>query len=417
MYRKRQINSTAQLKAYFHTIGLIFIVCKLGINIYVKNIYGWLGRSLFFSVDLIIVYVVHRLFMSKYRENKKMIQNEKITNGIMEITSDILSCADTDTLLQIILEKAIDLIPNAQKGSILVLDGDEFSYKASVGYDFDVLKTVKLKLEETFQYSATGLQEPCIVTDIEQFNTKRLSDGTLSKMNDKNILEAKAVLSSAIVVKGEIYGTINLDNLDRADAFYEQDKLIIKHLADQIGIALNNAQLVAEMLHISRIDGLTGVYNRKFFEELFEQQYYIAKRNKQIFTVCVMDLNNLKNINDSFGHAAGDKLLSFFAKTIQANIREVDLFARVGGDEFTIVFLNTDNQRAHHIIEKIMTIFEQNPLKFANQSQSVSFAFGTAQYPCDGEDYQQLIKIADDRMYIHKSEMKGSLAPTQLVSH
>lgn len=407
MQRKRQMNSITHMEVYFSIIGFIFILSKIAIVVYAKNTYGWLEYSLLLILDVNILFAMYRCFVILHKENKKVVQSEKITRGMMEITNDILSYGDTGALLQIILEKAIELIPNAQKGSILVRDGDEFAYKASVGYDFEVLKTVKLRLEETFQYNATGLHEPSIVVNIEEFDKENLRSETLSQLNQKNILKAKAVLSSAIMIKGEIYGTINLDNMDNVDAFCEEDKLIIKHFADQIGIALKNAKLVAEMLEISRFDGLTNIYNRKYFEELFEQQYDIAKRYKQILTTCVMDLNNLKHLNDTFGHAAGDKLLAFFADTIRKNIREVDLFARIGGDEFAIVFLNTDTEQVNRILEKIEKIFKQNPLKFGDDEHLVSFAFGTAEYPREGEDTKKLIKVADDKMYVHKGIMKG----------
>ena len=222
-------------------------------------------------------------------------------------------------------------------------------------------------------------------------------------------MQAKSILSSAIVINGETYGTINLDNMDRENAFDEEDKQIIKHLSAQIGIALKNAQLVAEMLEISRYDGLTHAYSRKYFEELFAKQHHVARQSKQIFTTCVIDLNNLKDINDTFGHAAGDKLLAFFASTIQKNIRKVDLFARIGGDEFAIVFLNTDTEQVNCIMEKIQIALAQNPLEIGDRKHHVSFAFGTAQYPEEGEDTRELMKIADDRMYLHKGEMKCDL--------
>ena len=409
MERKRQLNPKTRLHIIFHIIGAVFLLSKVGTIWYVNNPNRWVEKGLLLGLDIMIVIVMYRLFDAQYKGNQKIIRHEKITSEMMCITNDILSYVDIEALLQMILERAIDLVPSAQKGSILILDGDAFAYKASVGYDLNLLKKVRFKLEELLQYTSQGVGEPSIVVNIEQFNKERLSSTKFAILNQKGVLQAKSILSSAIVINGETYGTINLDNMDRENAFDEEDKQIIKHLSAQIGIALKNAQLVAEMLEISRYDGLTHAYSRKYFEELFAKQYNAAKQSKQIFTTCVIDLNNLKDINDTFGHAAGDKLLAFFASTIQKNIRKVDLFARIGGDEFAIVFLNTDTEQVNCIMEKIQIALAQNPLEIGDRKHHVSFAFGTAQYPGEGEDTRELMKIADDRMYLHKGEMKCDL--------
>lgn len=374
--------------------------------VYLGSVPSWIAGKALLMMDIVMVIIMYNFFKHLHKENKKLMQNEKITKGMLEITSDILSCGDINVLLQIILEKAIDLIPNAQKGSILVLDKNDLVYKASVGYDFKVLKKVRIKVEETFQYKSRELYEPCIIKDIEQYDKENINPKTLSKLNQKDTLKIKAVLSSAIVIQGKMFGTINLDNIESEDAFREEDKLHIKHLADQIGIALNNAQLVSEMLELSRFDSLTGAYNRGYFEEMFVQQCNIAKRYNQIFTVCVMDINDLKIINDTYGHGAGDELLEFFAKTIKKHIRETDLFGRIGGDEFGIVFLGIGEKQTSSIMEKIVDIFRETPIEFEGDDYFVSFAFGTSQYPSEGENSKTLAKIADNRMYVQKAGMK-----------
>jgi len=220
-------------------------------------------------------------------------------------------------------------------------------------------------------------------------------------------LDLKSVLSCAIRVDNEFYGTINLDNTEDENAFSEEDKPLIKHLAVQIGIALKNAKLIERILFLSRYDSLTGIYNRHYFEELLMQTLQVCKATGFEFSLALLDINELKLVNDTYGHEAGDLLLKKFARGISENIDSDDIFARYGGDEFAIIFTDKNMHQAANIIQNIRCYFEVNPFTYCGKKiTSIHFGCGITEFPTDTSEFQQLLKLADNRMYKDKKEIK-----------
>ncbi|MFZ6673067.1 diguanylate cyclase domain-containing protein [Undibacterium sp. Xuan67W] len=176
---------------------------------------------------------------------------------------------------------------------------------------------------------------------------------------------------------------------------------------DEIGIL---AQTLIEMENKLRFDKLTQVANR---ESLFAQINYLQKNamNKahglEVFTLLFVDLDRFKYINDNYGHDAGDRALVIIAARLQASIRDTDIVARYGGDEFVLLLKDTKSSiDIHNMVEKISTLVEE-PIALDDVIVSVGVSIGWASYPEDGDDYVRLIKIADSRMYKRKRDRKN----------
>jgi diguanylate cyclase (GGDEF)-like protein len=328
-------------------------------------------------------------------------QNHQITKSMMEITPKMLLDDDLDKLLDRILKKAIELIPRAQSGSILIKQGDIMEFRAAVGYSMESLKKISLHFEDMFQYKIGNLYEPAVIQDIKTFNEQNLN----MDMTNTNVLEvsvAKSVLTCAITLNKEIYGFINLDNLEDRHAFQNQDKLLIKHLAQQIEISLKNHALVEEIYKMSQRDSLTGAYSRQHHEKLIQQIHEEARINLHRFCIVVIDVNDLKRVNDTYGHLTGDHYLVHFAKILKAHLEPQIIFSRTGGDEFVLVFPNCDAKCGSNRMSVIQKMFQNQPLCDGELEIEVSFGWGIACYPDDGNDLMQLMKTSDMRMYENK---------------
>lgn len=131
-----------------------------------------------------------------------------------------------------------------------------------------------------------------------------------------------------------------------------------------------------------------------------------AELTKETFVICMLDLNNLKVINDTYGHDAGDKVLINFTKIFTMEIEEEDILGRTGGDEFVGLFLNKNMEQVMDIFTKINMKLKSSFLYFNGDIQVVSCAYGLAQYLNDSVNINELLKIADKRMYINKQRMK-----------
>lgn len=152
------------------------------------------------------------------------------------------------------------------------------------------------------------------------------------------------------------------------------------------------------------IDPLTGVYNRIFFDEVLSSRVEDYERLNVSYTVFFVDVDDLKHVNDNFGHEAGDKLLSEVGKFLKSSFRmDKDAVVRYGGDEFVIVAETGACVHALNILHRIEAnlVSLQNHLNFP-----ISLSIGFACYPEDGKDLKKLIKMADERMYNIKREKK-----------
>lgn len=346
--------------------------------------------------------------LEELKSNNALLErNNKITNSIFLITSQILSSGQIDEILQIILDKAIEIIPNAQKGSILIRDGKYLVFKAVKGYDVDILKGLKLQISDLFQYYTHDFYQPCIVNNVEAFNKKHLSPEKFETLRRGDGFTPKSVLSCAILADNEFLGTINIDNTESVTAFKEEDKPLIRHLAVQTGIAFKNTRLIEQTLYLSRYDSLTNTYNRRYFEELLLKSYEQAKLNHQGITLVIFDINDLKQVNDTYGHEAGDVLINSFAEGVKSSIRESDIFARFGGDEFAVIFPNTPADQLEEIISRIRNYFIAKPFTYLGRKiLTINFGYGAAVYPDELQDIDCLIRIADRKMYENKKNVK-----------
>lgn len=151
----------------------------------------------------------------------------------------------------------------------------------------------------------------------------------------------------------------------------------------------------AEILYLSYHDQLTGLYNRRYFEE--ELARLDVPRNFPL-TVVMADMNGLKLINDSLGHATGDEILKKVAEVLQKSCRAHDLVARLGGDEFVILLPKTDPSETEQMVQRI----KDNASKEKVGSVDISISFGYGTKNSEEEKIQDIIKLADDHMYGHK---------------
>src|SRR6266487_1964853 len=148
-------------------------------------------------------------------------------------------------------------------------------------------------------------------------------------------------------------------------------------------------------------DPLTGLYNRRLFSESFEKELNRARRYSQPLGLVILDLHRFKEVNDKHGHPRGDEVLRATAATLKKALRTSDSAFRIGGDEFALLLPQTDAPQALALSRRIQTVFAEmlQPLEL---TVSVGMDHGVAIFPQDAEQAEQLIRIADERLYQHK---------------
>lgn len=156
----------------------------------------------------------------------------------------------------------------------------------------------------------------------------------------------------------------------------------------------------------SNKDHLTGIYNRRKFNEYSTLIINDAQRYEHTFSLILIDLNKFKPVNDTYGHTIGDKVLIYFTQIINKSIRETDYLFRMGGDEFYLLLSNTNHKEAVVIVKKLQDKLKDSKFIHGNITLEISASFGIAQYKLDGNKIEDLVKIADERMYKNKEDKR-----------
>jgi diguanylate cyclase (GGDEF)-like protein/PAS domain S-box-containing protein len=164
-------------------------------------------------------------------------------------------------------------------------------------------------------------------------------------------------------------------------------------------------QRIAQLAHF---DTLTNLPNRALFYDRMDQAVARARRYQQKFAVLFLDLDGFKQVNDRFGHHAGDRLLGMVAERLAENVRDMDTLARVGGDEFVFILNNIEHpDNAILVANKILESFSR-PFDVNGNACVIGCSIGIAIFPDDADDSETLVKMADDAMYLAKSGGKNN---------
>jgi len=197
------------------------------------------------------------------------------------------------------------------------------------------------------------------------------------------------------------------------DDFEDDDKMTAASLAAQAVVALDNARLHRIVERQARVDGLTGLANRRQCEDQLETELARVERFGGPLAVVLADLDNFKDVNDQFGHATGDIVLREFAHTLEAGIRDVDLAGRWGGEEFVLVLPGTDLAGAARVADRIRTArAERVVLSPDGQPIRVTASFGVAAFP-DVQTVDGLLAAADSALYQAKGAGKNRVMAAQ----
>lgn len=176
---------------------------------------------------------------------------------------------------------------------------------------------------------------------------------------------------------------------------------------DEVGKAIERAaDILIHTRHKAYHDPLTGLANRALFHEIVGQQLALCKRYDEHLAILYMDMDGFKSVNDTHGHAVGDRLLRLIAARLQSEVRRSDVVARFGGDEFVAVLMNTDSAGAATVAAKLVAVLSQPYQIDAVSLTQVSASIGVAIYPETGKDVETLLQRADYAMYLAKSAGK-----------
>lgn len=216
--------------------------------------------------------------------------------------------------------------------------------------------------------------------------------------------EFRSFTAFPVVVQRKVSGVLAVGR--DSDPPLDQDQIFfLRGLAEQVGMALERLQLHRELEQLARTDGLTGLLNRRSFDEALVREWRRAVRYRQPLALIILDVDHFKHYNDQNGHPAGDELLQSVAQLISRRVRAIDVVARYGGEEFALLLPETSGAAALHLAERIRQDVARQDFPGGPRQPSgrVTISLGVAAYPDSASTAEELLHEADQALYRAKA--------------
>lgn len=219
--------------------------------------------------------------------------------------------------------------------------------------------------------------------------------------------------------KEHVIGVLLVDNISTKKSIGQSDLKALMMLANQAGLAIDNAKTYSEVVVTSQQDSLTKLWNHGHFQKLLQESLKDARLHKKELSLILFDIDDFKAFNDAFGHQAGDRALEQVADVAKSMMRRIDYLARYGGEEFAAILPDTGKKEALKFAERLREVIEKETVKALPfpVKRKISVSVGVATFPEDADDKEKLIFCADGALYEAKRRgknvVKGYRKPLQ----
>jgi len=211
-----------------------------------------------------------------------------------------------------------------------------------------------------------------------------------------------------LICQDRVVGVLNLADKADDEVFASGDIALIELFSQLVGASIGNIRLFEKTQRQATTDGLTGLVNHKTFYEILEKELWRSRRFGGRISLIMVDVDNLKTINDQYGHRAGDKVIREISRRIKECIRQIDTAARYGGDEFAVILLNTDLSDAVVVAERMVTAVANCPAMWNKQRIPLSISVGLGQYDSDTTP-EDITSRSDKALYTAKQAGKNTV--------
>jgi len=380
-----------------------------------------------FCVMLIGTVMIHvgETVSGIYRENtlKTLTEKRKLLDVLEKERTDLLSQRKVLDERSFVIGKIYEVIKNMSGalriGEILglfaVFAGEHFYFSKCHFCVFDLEKDgealrsvylIKKGVSQPEEVPAAKLLpwQPMVIEHVKKKKTRETinkDDALSAELKIPGEIERLDVIP--LSVENRMTAVVCVEDLEESQIEY------FMVLATQLAMEIKQAILYEEVERRSLIDGLTGIYLRRYFLERTGEEMKRSERMKLNFSILMLDIDRFKVCNDTYGHMVGDVVLKAIAQTIKDNIRELDLVARFGGEEFAVLLPDTGERGALHVSERIRSAVEAKRINAYDETVKITISTGISIYPDHGADVAELIQKADKALYASKQSGRNSV--------
>jgi diguanylate cyclase (GGDEF)-like protein len=356
------------------------------------------------------------------------IKTERFSS-LLKIGLRLTSERSLDRLLLMIIEETTAVM-DAERSSLFLIDTEKKEMWAKIAQGVDV---VEIRFPLGLGIAGTVGKTGELINIPDAYEDPRFNP----EFDRKTGFRTKSILCVPMKnMRGDLIGAIQVLNKKSGD-FRTDDETLLSALASQAAVAIENADLYRqlhvlnlslekkvegrtaelvqanarlselnkELEEISITDGLTLVYNRRYFMDRFRQEVKRVSRYGPPVSLLMIDIDNFKKVNDTYGHQAGDVVLAGVAGLIKSKLRETDLIARYGGEEFCLIATGTEPPGALILAERIRKLVEDATFEHGGNSLRVTISIGIGTWePALKEDSEELVRRADIALYRAKQQ-------------
>ncbi len=211
-----------------------------------------------------------------------------------------------------------------------------------------------------------------------------------------------------LICQDRVVGALNLADKIDSDGFTCEDVALIELFSQLVGSSIGNIKMFERMQRQATTDGLTGLANHKAFYDILEKELWRYQRYGGQISLIMVDIDNLKKINDGYGHRVGDKVIKEISRKIRTCIRQIDTAARYGGDEFAVILPNTALAEATVVAERMVDVVSSSPMTWEKEQIALSISVGLGQYEGDISP-EDITNRSDQALYTAKEAGKNTV--------
>ena len=332
--------------------------------------------------------------------NARLYQSEReqrtLAEALREISLVLSSSLEMGAILETLLEQIERVIPY-DSACVLLQEKDHARVAAHRGYASfgteHLLEDLVLPINETAYLAyMVETRQPFYITDVNDF------PGWVST---ETSWHTGSWLGAPLVAHNRLLGFLTLDKVEHGH-YTAMHAARLEALAGHAAIALLNALTFGEVEQASITDFVTGSFNHRYFHQQLSQEVDRSRRLGQPLSLLMIDLDNFKVVNDSYGHQVGDLVLHSLAELLRGELRVVDILARYGGEEFTVILPGTTEESVVHVAEKLRRAVAAQVFRVNDLDIPVTVSIGGATYPDHASSARELVECADQAMYLAK---------------
>ncbi|RME84771.1 MAG: diguanylate cyclase [Planctomycetota bacterium] len=324
-------------------------------------------------------------YSGKYKDLMRENQGLK---QLLEINREITSELELDKLLEKIMDKAIELT-GAERGFLIMKEDGGFQVKIARNFEQESINKPEFKVSYSIAEEVARTGEPILTQNA-------MEDPRFGKYESVQGLRLCSVLCVPFKVQKNVLGVLYLDNRFKPNIFGEWEKYLLTTIAAQEAVAIENARLYQNAI----IDGVTGLYTDHYFSNRLREEVHRCSLNSEgTFSLLLLDIDNFHLINDLIGYQLGNELLRKVGQLIQQKLRDIDILARIKGDEFELLLPDTPKEFAKKVAERIRESLNSSSFEIGNEKIELTMSIGLVTFPEDGKEEERLRIRADEALY------------------